>query len=198
VGIVTASGLEESMRSNVLDATVADLRQDVPPVRADETLEQALERLVTHGATGLPVLDAPDGRVIGWLSHHDLLAAYGARLGGQFAPVAPNQGPDENAAPLASRAPRPWLRDYRIVELEFTSGAPPVGMRMSDIAWPALSLPVVVRRDGQQFSPVGDTILSQGDRVTVLVAHGEVDQLSDQLIRAVPNRPSLADGGSDG
>ncbi|MDQ6682717.1 MAG: chloride channel protein [Chloroflexota bacterium] len=181
-GIVTSSQLEESMRTNVFDTTAADLVQSVPPVRADETLEQALERLLTQGAAGLPVLDADDGQVVGWLTHHDLLAAYSARLGGRVVPVSAGKPPRGNAAQREVRAALSWLSGYRIVEVEFTSQASPVGRRIADMAWPAFSLPLAVRRGGQVFSPMADTILSQGDRLTVLVARDAADDLDDRLV----------------
>ena len=91
------------MRANALDATAGDLAQAVPPVRADESLEQALDRLMTRDAVGLAVLDREDGQVVGWLTHRDLLAAYSGRLGAVRTvawPRPPNQG-------QAGRRPRP-------------------------------------------------------------------------------------------
>ncbi len=178
-GVVTSYQLEESMRANAFDSTASDLAQSVPPVRADETLEQALERLLNEGASGLAVTDASDGQVIGWLTHHDVLAAYSARLGGVVLGAPPRRTP----APAAGFAGGSWLRSYRIVDLEFTSSAAAVGRRIAELPWPALSLPITIRRDGRQFSPRGDTTLSQGDRVTVLVAHEEADGLGDALAR---------------
>lgn len=80
-GIVTTHQVEEGMRSDALHATAADLAQLVPPVRADESLEAAVERLMTTDSVGLAVLDRDDGQVVGWLTHRDLLAAYSGRLG---------------------------------------------------------------------------------------------------------------------
>ncbi len=57
-GIVTSDAVEEQMRTSAFDATAADLAQSVPAVHAGETLEQALDRLLAHGAAGLPVLSA--------------------------------------------------------------------------------------------------------------------------------------------
>lgn len=175
-GIVTSYQLEESMRTNVLDATAADLAQSVPPVRADEPLEQALERLVAQGASGLPVVESDDGQVIGWLTHHDVLAAYSARLGSTVA--------TEMAGEVYRPRPRStlsWLTNYRIVDLELTSDAAPVGRHLSEVPWPALALPVIISRDGQRLAPRSDTTLMRGDRITVLVARSEADELGDRL-----------------
>ncbi len=86
VGVVTSSGLEGSIRSDGLESTAASLAQGVTPVRADETLEQAIERLVIQGGTGVPVVDVGGGLVIGWLTHLDVLAAYSARVSGKRPP----------------------------------------------------------------------------------------------------------------
>jgi chloride channel protein, CIC family len=80
-GIVTSYQVEEGMRSDSLDASAVDLAQGVPPVQADESLEKAVERLMRSEAIGLVVLDRPDGRVVGWLTHRDVLAAYSRRVG---------------------------------------------------------------------------------------------------------------------
>jgi chloride channel protein, CIC family len=184
-GIVTADGAEELMRANALDATAADLAQHVPAVRADETLEQALERLLTHGAAGLPVLDADDGRVIGWLTHRDLLRSYGS--GG--APGMRGAPPPVAAARRDRPAGPSWLRSFRVVELEFATDAPPVGMALATLPWPALALPIMVRREGLSFAPTTSTVLQAGDRVTVLVAEALADGLADQVSMSVPPAP---------
>jgi chloride channel protein, CIC family len=184
-GVVTAYHVEESMRTNVLDATAAGLAQSVPPVRADETLEQALERLLANTATGLPVLDQADGHVIGWLTHQDLLASYSAHLSGadpQGRRTQPAGGPTGGGAGGAGAAAvSSWLRDFRIVELEFSRDAPPVGRRLAELSWPAFSLPIVVSRNGRSFPPTDETVVLAGDRVTVLVGRHHADGLADGL-----------------
>lgn len=80
-GIVTSYQVEEGMRSDALDTSAVDLAQGVPPAQAGESLERAVERLMTSEAIGLVVLDRPDGKVVGWLTHRDVLAAYSRRVG---------------------------------------------------------------------------------------------------------------------
>ncbi len=201
-GIVTADGVEERMRANMLDATAADLAQHVPAVRAGETLDQALERLVTHGAAGLPVLAGDDGRVIGWLTHRDLLRSYGsaeppggpptgsggrARDSRRPGTIVSVDGGGQNRARDHDTASPPspgqsWLRNFRIVDLEFTTGEPPVGSTMRSMRWPALALPIMVRREGLTFAPTEATVLQVGDRVTVLVEHEQANGLADLLV----------------
>ncbi len=174
-GIVTADGAEERMRANALDSTAADLAQHVPAVRADETLEQALERLLAHGAAGLPVLDTDDGRVIGWLTHRDLLRSYSSGGANVDRPAAVEAVQHDRAAGPS------WLQSFRVVELEFATDAPPVGLPLSSLAWPALALPIMVRRGGLSFAPTAATLLQAGDRVTVLVERALADGLAEQV-----------------
>jgi chloride channel protein, CIC family len=190
-GIVTADGAEERMRANVLDATAADLAQHVPAVRADESLDQALERLLTHGASGLPVLEGDDGQVIGWLTHRDLLRSYSSGEGR----VPRDGGPPGSGSSRFQPGPRidapgpAWLQRFRIVDLEFSSDAPPVGERLTALPWPALALPIMVRRDGLSFAPTETTVLQAGDRVTVLAEQTLADGLTDRLILPAPPGP---------
>ncbi len=189
VGILTSDAAEESMRANALDATAGDLAQRVPPVRADETLEQALDRLLAQGAAGLPVLDAADGRVVGWLTHRDLLRAYSGAEGGTV--PMPRRAP--GGAQPGGRAVGPtWLRNFRVVDLEFTTDTPPVGSRLVAVPWPALTLPIMVRRDGLSFTPTEKTTLRVGDRVTVLVERELADDLADRLADRVASAPPSA------
>jgi chloride channel protein, CIC family len=191
-GIVTIDGAEEHMRANELDATAADLAQLVPAVHATETLEQVLERLLTHGTSGLPVLTEDDGRVIGWLTHRDLLRAYSSAdtapaAGGGGSPSrtiragasAAGSSPIDRAAATAGPS---WLRDFRIVDLELSSDRGHlVGSRLADLRWPALALPILVRREGLPFTPSEDTVLQGGDRVSVLVERELADDLAERL-----------------
>ena len=188
-GIVTSDGVEEQMRTSAFDATAADLAQSVPAVHGGETLEQALDRLLAHGAAGLPVLSADDQRVIGWLTHHDLLRAYstgGSTSHSGSPPAAPSDG-------ATAVAPGPsWLRRFRIVDLDFTSDEPPVGNRLTSLPWPALSLPILLRRGGRSLALTEHTVLQARDRVTVLVDHELADELADRIATPRPDQPPSA------
>jgi CIC family chloride channel protein len=75
-GTVTSRQVEEAMRSNSMSTPVGDLAQETPKVVANETLEEALESLVDHELQGLPVLSVDANRIVGWLTHRDVLRAY--------------------------------------------------------------------------------------------------------------------------
>jgi CIC family chloride channel protein len=75
-GTVTSRQVEEAMRGNAMGAPIGNLAQETPKVLANETLEQALESLVDHELQGLPVLSGDGNRIVGWLTHRDVLRAY--------------------------------------------------------------------------------------------------------------------------
>ena len=75
------------------------------------------------------------------------------------------------------------LPGLRVVELELTAGAAPFGRRITEVAWPASTLLLAIRRDGQAFSPEHTTTLEQGDRLTLLVPAEQADTLVDQISR---------------
>ena len=217
-GIVTADGAEQQMRTNSLDMTAGELAEHVPAVGADETLEGALEQLLAHGIAGLPVLDAGDGRVVGWLTHRDVLRAYsgggagrgpgGAPAGGAPAggdtgtPAGPVVAGVRPTGPIERRVGPSWLGGFRILDLEFTSDDAPVGVPIADLPWPTLALPIMVRREGLRFAPTATTVLQVGDRVTVLVERELATDFTERLTTAiasarvadVPPDPEITEG----
>jgi CBS domain-containing protein len=174
--VITAQEVEGSMRENALDATAGSLAHRLPTLMPDESLEKALTLLMRQEVSGLPVVTQAGNRVIGWLTHRDVLRAYAARLGEEVA-TAESGGP--GVSPRADLPSR--LRDYRVVDLEMHPGAAPIGHRISDLAWPAFSLPIAVRREGRSFRPGPPTVVEPGDRLTVLVPFDLVDHIGELL-----------------
>jgi CIC family chloride channel protein len=189
-GTVTSYQLEEAMRTNVLDATAGDLAQDAPPLAGDDSLEHALRRLVTEEAPGLAVVESGDGRVIGWLTHRDVLAAYVARMGGPGASGVRHERRRRRTD--GTRAGLDWVRDFRIVDLELTGDAALVGRPVGELPWPTLAVPIAIRRSGTRVPPTAATVLEAGDRITVLVARDQADDLTDRLT-SHPARPVEAE-----
>jgi CIC family chloride channel protein len=176
LGLVPADQLEDALRANAFDLTAADLVQEVAPVRDGETLEQALQHLMIAGSSAVAVIEAGDGRLVGWLTHRNVLAAYTARVGG-----AASRRPDRAGGTPRSRARQSlaWLRTYRIVDIELTADAPVVGRALGELPWPTLALPIAIRRGGHQLAPSDEFILDAGDRITVLVAREQADTIGD-------------------
>jgi CIC family chloride channel protein len=86
-GAVVARQVEQSLRDNATDATVAEATQETPTLTTTQTLEQALAELVRSNAPGLPVLDAVQQSLVGWLDHRDVLRLYSERA--QRGPARP-------------------------------------------------------------------------------------------------------------
>jgi CIC family chloride channel protein len=182
LGTLSSQQVEQAMRENALDADAADLAQDLPPLSATQSLEEALGALL-RARSGLPVV-AGDRRAtpVGWLTHLDILRAYNTRLQNGIAHA-------RNGHVTASREPEPQragsalahLRGYRILDLELATDEPPVGNRIADVAWPSRSIILAIRRGDRTFEPTEDQGLEHGDRLTVLVPTTSADELVDTI-----------------
>jgi CBS domain-containing protein len=75
-GVISARAVEQAAAQDIPGITAGDLARTTKTLTANQTLEQAMAELVRHDSGGLPVLDPIAGRVIGWLSHRDVLAVY--------------------------------------------------------------------------------------------------------------------------
>ncbi|MFE7173257.1 chloride channel protein [Streptomyces sp. NPDC057616] len=76
-GVVTARAVAEALAERPDDAPtqVGQLAEAPAPVLADQPLAHALHALLSATGTGMPVLDAPRGKPVGWLSHQSALRA---------------------------------------------------------------------------------------------------------------------------
>jgi CIC family chloride channel protein len=191
-GVVTAHQVEDSMRENSLGSTAGSLAQHLPALAPDATLEQAIETLTHVEASGLPVVDRPGARVVGWLTHRDILRTYAARIGAEVA-VAERGKPATPAAGGSPAVTQPGppsgiagrLRDYRIVDLQVQDGSSLAGRRMADLQWPAFCLPIAVRRGDRSFRPGTETQIEAGDRITILAPQDVVEQVDASLTELV-------------
>ncbi|MCW0212534.1 MAG: chloride channel protein [Pseudonocardia sp.] len=73
-GVVTAAGLDPSGRDG---ETAAEIATMLPELEPTDSLHTALRTLADHENTGLPVRAEPNGPLLGWLDHRDVLTAYG-------------------------------------------------------------------------------------------------------------------------
>ncbi|KQR99560.1 chloride channel protein [Williamsia sp. Leaf354] len=79
-GCVSARGIAEAMQlPSARAVTVAQIAELPEAVTADSTLDEALEAMADHAGTGLPVLDADHDRVVGWITHRDVLTTLRSR-----------------------------------------------------------------------------------------------------------------------
>jgi CIC family chloride channel protein len=76
LGIVTARTVADTLADGAHDQrTVGSVVERTSSVRADETVDVALELLESAASTAVPVLDETGTEVVGWLTHQQVLAA---------------------------------------------------------------------------------------------------------------------------
>jgi CIC family chloride channel protein len=108
LGVVAAVDLERDISANGREPEVArNLMREAPTVRVGDTLEDAIVALGATDDEGLPVLDDSDDRLVGWLSHRDLLRAYRQRVDGAGRGAPPGGGPDGGGPAGAPLGPAP-------------------------------------------------------------------------------------------
>jgi CIC family chloride channel protein len=183
LGTVTMRQVEQAMRENALDATAGELAEPLPSLGPGDTLEQALSTLLRTQA-GVPVVEGDEARLVGWLSHADVLQAYNARLERTMRRASPvaSAGRPESRRPGTALGD---LRRFRLVDLELASDQPPVGRSLGELAWPRGSTVVAISRGGETVEPRPDLRLDRGDRLTILVPSTAADNLADVLSRRV-------------
>lgn len=84
LGVIAATDVEQALGEQDTGEdgplSAATLVRAAPELRADDTLEDAVQALAATDEEGLPVLAANDDEVAGWLTHRHLLRAYRARV----------------------------------------------------------------------------------------------------------------------
>ena len=75
-GVITARRLEQTLEAGDVGARVGQLTEDVPAITDDQNLEEAVRALSWTDGSGLPVLTADGSRLVGWLTHRDVLRTY--------------------------------------------------------------------------------------------------------------------------
>jgi CIC family chloride channel protein len=80
IGVITATDIEQAITNSSDGLSARSLAHEVPELRVDQSLEDAVRALATTDQEGLPVLDSDSENAIGWLTHQRILRAYHARL----------------------------------------------------------------------------------------------------------------------
>jgi CIC family chloride channel protein len=101
LGVVSAGDVEQALASSSGASDARALIHKTPTLRVDQPLEEAVWQLGTTDDDGLPVLDTHSERVVGWLTHRNLLSAYRKRLDDK----SPASDQAERDAPPAPQAP---------------------------------------------------------------------------------------------
>jgi CIC family chloride channel protein len=98
-GVVSAIEVEErAIAEGPEEPTASDLAHATSELGAGDTLEQAIRTLARTDEPGLPVLATGTQKVVGWLTHRDVLRAYHHGREGITAPAGP---PAQQPAGLA-------------------------------------------------------------------------------------------------
>ncbi len=191
-GTVTSQEVEEAMRENALDADADSLAREAAVLRPSQSVEEALAALLRE-RSGLPVVEPETGRLVGWLTHLDVLRAYNRRLEagvqeadrrGAVGRREPDGGRRRELGLMGSAVAR--LRGYRVVELELGSSSAPVGRRLGELSLPEGSTVLGLGRAGEAIAPSDQTELEAGDRLTLLLPAAAADRVADEIAQNAP------------
>jgi len=170
-GVLTARDAERAAADNALDDTAGRLAALPVALCGGQSLSGALDLLHDADEDGLPVLSDDGTRLVGWLTHRDVLAAYRQAV---------------RATAERARPDRPALGGFRVVTLALTGPGVLVGARIGQVDWPPNTRVLALRRDGRPVPVTGRTALARGDRLSVLVPAEHVDALTDLASDPVP------------
>jgi CIC family chloride channel protein len=105
LGIVAAGDVERAIDEGRQELDAAALVRPAVELRFGASLEDAVRALAGSDDEGLPVLDSEGDRLAGWITHRDLLRAYGARLPGASPAGDPRRpAANDGRVPSLSRA----------------------------------------------------------------------------------------------
>ena len=171
LGVVTLGALRDAPP----ELPVLDLADPSWPV-VDERdgLDEALEAITERRLAWLPVVRGD--RFVGILGARDLIAIY------------------KRARATNVRRLRDLADETVVVEGLVTDDSEMAGSAISAIAWPRQSVVVAVRREEDLMVPRGDLVLQGGDRVAVLAATGDADNVREFLSREAGNAAREAEG----
>jgi len=164
----TFRGTISAVQLGAVDASrpVGDLADPtVPPLAADEGLDEALGLLADHHVGWGPVVSG--GRLVGVLSVGDAMDAYRRALNATLRKVQPlGAGGD-------------------LLRATVSDASPLAGRSIASIQWPRDSLLVAIDRAGRLIVPRGEVVVQAGDTLTILVAAQSATAL-EALLKVVP------------
>ena len=80
LGVLLDDELEQALGEEDEESHAGSLMRQLPTLTATESLAEATATLVKSESAGLAVLDEKGERVVGWLSHRDILRVYDQRM----------------------------------------------------------------------------------------------------------------------
>ena len=103
-GVVTLADVQDALAKAALHRVAGDLATQLPTVEASQTLRDALGVLMTQEeGEAVPVVDAADGSVVGWIGQRDVLLAYSKRLKREAGQAAAASAARPAPAPAAEK-----------------------------------------------------------------------------------------------
>jgi CIC family chloride channel protein len=144
------------------ESPIGPLLEDTPVHSSNSTLDSAMERFAATQTTWMPVIDE-NGRLAGVITAKELLRYYRSRL-------------------RSSLRRLDALREATLVlEERIGSDSPLLGKRIADIAWPAETMVVSIRRGEQEVLAMPSSMLRNRDNITILTRHRYTEELSALL-----------------
>ena len=181
VGMVGIEDLDRAVASGIDAATtvadIIDTTSDVLVAYPDESMGTALRRLGIRDVSRLPVLDGEGSkRLVGVVRRNDIVRAYNHA-------VAARSQDLHRAEELGVG----HMDGMRLLQLSIAPRSPAAGRAVRDIQLPEDSLIVSLDRGGEHRVVRGNTVLSPGDRVTVVAKRSSAAAASAALVgKATP------------
>lgn len=180
VGIISVQDIQRALEKGEhnLERPVCDFCTRRPVVvYPDESVKEALQRMVAHDIGRLPVVSRGDRtQLLGWLSRAAIIRAYDLALV-QQATRRHRVGQVRLSA----------MSGAEVLELEVQPHSLLDGRAIGEVSWPHDSLVASVQRGGRLLIPHGDTRLRAGDHLAVVVAPEDVPalrRLAQQEVRS--------------
>jgi CIC family chloride channel protein len=174
-GVITISDLEKAISKKLkLDKTkvrqVATQRPYVLIAYPDESIGQALYRMGPRGLGRLPVVSRDDPRrLLGLIRRQNIIRAYHLAL--------------TRRAEISHRSQQLKLdekEELEVVHLFVSEASKLIGKSVKELAdkMPADSLLVSIKKDGRTIIPHGDTIISAGDYVSIILKEEHIEKVN--------------------
>jgi CIC family chloride channel protein len=152
---------------------------DLPTVALEDDLYQVLQAMTRTQNDALPVVDSLDsGRVIGILTHNDVLAAYDRRL------LSIQEG--QQREPTAATA-TPYRSDSVLIEIRVQARHTHLLRAVREIRFPEHALLACIHRGREDVIPRGDTVIEANDRLLVLTKRQLEASVRQALVGSGPD-----------
>ena len=163
VGVLSVSDIEYAVTRdpNNIYRPIRDFcTYDLIVAYPDETVAQALRKMVRRDIGRLPVVDPENPRrMIGWLNRADIIRAYEMALMQQVTEQY-----------KAEQVQLETMGGTPVIEVQLDARSPWVGKRVQDIPWPKEVLLASIHRGREVLIPHGDTRLQPGDRLILITS----------------------------